>query len=228
LTVRGTKVTGLRDSEVIGESIERRAKAVAFSRSIVQCVRDCVASVLCQPLHRRALRDVLPNEAVGVLVRASFPRRVRSRKVDRYARRSFDLVVSVELRTVVDGDRLEQPGMSLNQLNDAMVDGGGSTAPQFADQGCSGDTLDQGSGYTPGMKTAVSIPDEVFEKVERIARRARKSRSEVFSAALREYVARHAPDEVTDSINRVCDRIGEQDDPFVRSAARRILEKAEW
>ena len=78
------------------------------------------------------------------------------------------------------------------------------------------------------MKTAVSIPDEVFEKVERLARRARKSRSEVFSAALREYVARHAPDEVTDSINQVCDRIGEQDDAFLRTATRRILEKTEW
>jgi energy-coupling factor transporter ATP-binding protein EcfA2 len=83
-------------------------------------------------------------------------------------------------------------------------------------------------GYTRGMKTAVSIPDEVFEKVERLARRARKSRSEVFSAALREYVARHAPDEVTDSLNRVCDQIAEQNDPFVRAAARRVLEKTEW
>jgi metal-responsive CopG/Arc/MetJ family transcriptional regulator len=78
------------------------------------------------------------------------------------------------------------------------------------------------------MKTAVSIPDEVFEKVERLARRARKSRSEVFSAALREYVARHAPDEVTDAINEVCDRIGDNDDAFVRTAARRVLEKSEW
>ena len=78
------------------------------------------------------------------------------------------------------------------------------------------------------MKTAVSIPDEVFEKVESLARRARKSRSEVFSAALREYVARHAPDEVTDSINQVCDRLGKQDDAFVGTAARRILERAEW
>jgi Arc/MetJ-type ribon-helix-helix transcriptional regulator len=78
------------------------------------------------------------------------------------------------------------------------------------------------------MKTAVSIPDEVFEKVERLARRTRKSRSEVFSAALREYVARHAPDEVTDAINEVCDRIGEYDDAFVQTAARRVLENIEW
>ena len=82
--------------------------------------------------------------------------------------------------------------------------------------------------YTAGMKTAVSIPDDVFEKVERFARRARRSRSEVFSAALREYMARHAPDEVTEAINRAVDEIGDQTDEFVAAAARRVLEKTEW
>jgi metal-responsive CopG/Arc/MetJ family transcriptional regulator len=65
------------------------------------------------------------------------------------------------------------------------------------------------------MKTAVSIPDDVFDKVERLARREGRSRSEVFSAALAEYLARHAPDEVTDAMNRVCAEIGEQHDGFV-------------
>jgi Arc/MetJ-type ribon-helix-helix transcriptional regulator len=78
------------------------------------------------------------------------------------------------------------------------------------------------------MKTAVSIPDEVFEKVERLARKARKSRSEVFSAALREYVARHAPDEVTASVDQVCDRVATDSDSFVRDAAQRMLGKTEW
>jgi metal-responsive CopG/Arc/MetJ family transcriptional regulator len=78
------------------------------------------------------------------------------------------------------------------------------------------------------MKTAVSIPDDVFEKVERLARRGKRSRSEVFSAALREYVARHSPDEVTDAINRVCGQIDDQRDEFVSEATRRILEKTEW
>jgi metal-responsive CopG/Arc/MetJ family transcriptional regulator len=82
--------------------------------------------------------------------------------------------------------------------------------------------------YTRGMKTAVSIPDDVFEKVERLARRGKRSRSEVFSAALREYVARHSPDEVTEAINRVCDQVGDQRDEFVSEATRRILEKTEW
>jgi metal-responsive CopG/Arc/MetJ family transcriptional regulator len=78
------------------------------------------------------------------------------------------------------------------------------------------------------VKTAVSIPDDVFEKVERLARREKRPRSEVFSAALREYVARHSPDEVTEAINRVCDQVGDQKDEFVSAAARRILEKTEW
>jgi metal-responsive CopG/Arc/MetJ family transcriptional regulator len=78
------------------------------------------------------------------------------------------------------------------------------------------------------MKTAVSVPDDVFEKVERLARRSRRSRSEVFSAALREYVARHAPDEVTESLNAVCDSLGESRDPFVAEASRRALETSEW
>ena len=83
-------------------------------------------------------------------------------------------------------------------------------------------------GYTLGMKTAVSIPDEVFDKVERLARRARRSRSEVFSAALREYVARHAPDEVTEAIDRVCAAVNDEHDGFVTAAARRALERTEW
>jgi len=78
------------------------------------------------------------------------------------------------------------------------------------------------------MKTAVSIPDDVFEKVERLARRSKRSRSEVFSAALREYVARHAPDEVTDAINRAVDEIEDQKDEFVAAAGRRILKRTEW
>jgi len=78
------------------------------------------------------------------------------------------------------------------------------------------------------MKTAVSIPDDVFEKVDRFARRAKRSRSEVFSAALREYMARHAPDEIGDAINRALDNVGEQQDEFVTSATHRVLEKIEW
>jgi metal-responsive CopG/Arc/MetJ family transcriptional regulator len=78
------------------------------------------------------------------------------------------------------------------------------------------------------MKTAVSIPDEVFAKVDRLARRAGRSRSEVFSAALAEYVARHAPDEVTDAMDRVIADVDDLPDTFVAAAGRRVLELTEW
>ena len=78
------------------------------------------------------------------------------------------------------------------------------------------------------MKTAVSLPDEVFRAAERHARRARKSRSQLYAEALSEYLARHAPDEVTEAMNRVLGQLNEPTDPFVTAAARRILERSEW
>jgi metal-responsive CopG/Arc/MetJ family transcriptional regulator len=78
------------------------------------------------------------------------------------------------------------------------------------------------------MKTAVSIPDEVFEKAERFARKAGRSRSDVFSAALAEYIARHAADEVTEAMNRVCAELDQTDAGFAGAAARRVLRASEW
>ena len=78
------------------------------------------------------------------------------------------------------------------------------------------------------MKTAVSIPDEIFKRADRLAHRAGKSRSEVFCEALREYLARHSTDEVTEAMDRVCEHVGDQSDPFVAAAARGVLERVEW
>ncbi len=78
------------------------------------------------------------------------------------------------------------------------------------------------------MKTAVSIPDEVFAETERMARHLNKSRSEVYSLALAEYVARHAPERVTEAMDRVCREVGGETDAFLAEAARRILERSAW
>lgn len=79
------------------------------------------------------------------------------------------------------------------------------------------------------MKTAVSVPDDLFDQVDRLARRSRRSRSEVYSAALREYVARHSPDEVTAAIDAVLADVAAGDpDPFVAAAAHGLLADTEW
>lgn len=78
------------------------------------------------------------------------------------------------------------------------------------------------------MKTAVSIPDDVFKRAERLARRTGKSRSRLFSDAVAEYIARHSPEEVTEAMNKLCDELGDAPDAFVSEASRRILARTEW
>ena len=83
-------------------------------------------------------------------------------------------------------------------------------------------------GYTLGMKTAISIPNDLFDGAERLARRTRRSRSRLFTDALREYLAHHAPDKVTESMDQAIMEVGEGKDEFVSSVARRRLERTEW
>jgi len=78
------------------------------------------------------------------------------------------------------------------------------------------------------MKTAISVPDSIFDEAERMARRMKRSRSELYSAALGEYLARHAPDQVTDAMNRTLSALGNDIDEFVATASRRLLERDEW
>jgi antitoxin MazE6 len=77
------------------------------------------------------------------------------------------------------------------------------------------------------MKTSVSIPDDIFKGAERLARRTKKSRSQLFSEAVKEYIARHAPEDITDAMDRVCAELRHPADRFVSSAARRVLERSE-
>jgi metal-responsive CopG/Arc/MetJ family transcriptional regulator len=79
------------------------------------------------------------------------------------------------------------------------------------------------------MKTAVSLPESVFRGAERHARRTRKSRSQLYAEALVEYLARHAPDDVTEDMNAVVDQLGDAAvDPFASTASRRRLRSVEW
>jgi hypothetical protein len=50
----------------------------------------------------------------------------------------------------------------------------------------------------------------------------------LYAEALAEYLSRHAPDEVTDAMNRVVDQVDEPRNPFVLAAAQSVLERTEW
>lgn len=53
------------------------------------------------------------------------------------------------------------------------------------------------------MKTAVSIPNELFESAEGFARRLGMSRSELFAKALREYLEEHRSEGITERLNEI-------------------------
>jgi len=75
------------------------------------------------------------------------------------------------------------------------------------------------------MKTVVSLPAAVFRAAERYAKRAQRSRSQLYAEALSEYLARHAPDAVTEDMNAVVDQLADSGrDAFVSRASRRALE----
>ena len=78
------------------------------------------------------------------------------------------------------------------------------------------------------MKVAVSIPDEVFTETESLAKRFNASRSEIYSRALREFLARHAPDRITEMMDRVVAEVGETTDAFSKRAARGVLRRVDW
>ena len=78
------------------------------------------------------------------------------------------------------------------------------------------------------MKTAISLPKSVFEEAEQFARYVKKSRSQLYVAAIKEYLARHAADNITQTMNRICDSLEEQDTGFANATAKKILSKEPW
>ena len=78
------------------------------------------------------------------------------------------------------------------------------------------------------MKTAISIPDDLYEEAERLTRRLKKSRSKLYTEAVREYLARHDPDRVTEALNQVCETVDAHSDPAVAVASNALLARVEW
>ena len=78
------------------------------------------------------------------------------------------------------------------------------------------------------MKTAVSVPDPVFQAGERLAHRLGISRSQLYSKAIRDYVERHDEDEMTRRLNEVYAKESSEPDPVLTKIAARSLPRDSW
>lgn len=77
------------------------------------------------------------------------------------------------------------------------------------------------------MKTAISIPDELFGLADDLARRTQVSRSELYATAVAEYVAKHQDEHITCRLNAVYSDLPSGMDPALRRAQARSTSE-EW
>ena len=56
------------------------------------------------------------------------------------------------------------------------------------------------------MKTAISIPNDVFEAAEKTAKRLGVSRSELYSNAVKDYIESHVSENITSTLNALYSR----------------------
>jgi len=79
-------------------------------------------------------------------------------------------------------------------------------------------------GYTQSVKTAISVPDEIFDQAAGQAAKLGISRSEFFARAARRYLDELAAQSLTSQINQALQAAGDDDSgAAATSAGRRLL-----
>ena len=78
------------------------------------------------------------------------------------------------------------------------------------------------------MKTAISLPDDLFESADALADRLGVSRSELYARAVAEYLAKHEASDVTARLNQVYADEDSRLPRDLRNAQNRSIGAPEW
>lgn len=79
------------------------------------------------------------------------------------------------------------------------------------------------------MKTAVSIPDPLFEAAERLARRRGLRRSQLYAEALQRLVVDQvSDDDLIAQVNQTLAGLDDAYDDFQKAASRNSMARLEW
>lgn len=78
------------------------------------------------------------------------------------------------------------------------------------------------------MKTAISIPNNVYETAERLASRLGKSRSQLYTQALSSYIATHQKQGVTKKLDEIYRAYDSEMDKKIANLQLKSLSKEEW
>ena len=79
------------------------------------------------------------------------------------------------------------------------------------------------------MKTAISIPDKTYERIRRVVRKLKMSRSRFFVEAAEAYLKKVDSENITENINRFIVKNGQvMTDPVLKWHVNRMMLKVEW
>lgn len=78
------------------------------------------------------------------------------------------------------------------------------------------------------MKTAISIPDPIFDAAEKVAKELAISRSELYSKAVAEFVAVHSRSSITAKLNEVYAQHPAEIDPVLNEMQIQALRHSPW
>ena len=78
------------------------------------------------------------------------------------------------------------------------------------------------------MKTTISLPDDLFESADELAKRLGVSRSELYATAVAEFLAKHHHAKVTERLDQVYGQQSSRLERPLRRAQTRSLRATEW
>lgn len=78
------------------------------------------------------------------------------------------------------------------------------------------------------MKTAISIPDPLFQEAEQFAQENGLSRSELYTRALQIYLEQYRPQAITQALNEIYAEEDSRLDPGFLAAQTRVFPKEDW
>lgn len=77
-------------------------------------------------------------------------------------------------------------------------------------------------------KTAISVPNSIFEEAERLAKRQGISRSELYAKAVATYLNKHQQENITEALNAIYDEEAAVLDTVFQHIQNTSLFKGEW
>ena len=78
------------------------------------------------------------------------------------------------------------------------------------------------------MKTAVSLPDNLFKQAEYAARKLKVSRSQLYANAIKEFLDRRKADAITQKLNEVYSREPSELDPALARGQFEAIGEERW